>query len=118
MSTIAIENMEFHSFHGCFKEEQIIGNTFIVDVYMDTDTKEAELSDNLEHTVNYADVHALIKKEMAINSKLLEHVAKRIMVAIEEAYPQIDAIELKIAKMNPPIGGKVESVSLTLNNME
>jgi len=118
MSTIAIENMEFHAFHGCFKEEQIIGNTFIVDVYIDTDTKEAELSDDLVHTINYANVYELVKKEMLIKSKLLEHVGKRIMDAIEQAYPQIDAIELKISKMNPPIGGKVESVSLTLNNME
>jgi dihydroneopterin aldolase len=118
MATIAIENMEFHAFHGCFKEEQIIGNTFLVDLYMDTDTKEAELSDNLEHTVNYARVYELVKKEMAVKSKLLEHLGKRILEAIEQAYPQIDAIELKISKMNPPIGGKVESVSLTLNNME
>lgn len=110
--------MEFHAFHGCFKEEQIIGNTFLVDLYMDTNTKEAELSDNLEHTVNYARVYELVKKEMAVKSKLLEHVGKRIIEAIEQAYPQIDAIELKISKMNPPIGGKVESVSITLNNME
>jgi dihydroneopterin aldolase len=117
MATIAIENMEFHAFHGCFEEEQIIGNSFIVDIYMETNTEEAELSDELDKTVNYADVYELIKNEMAVKSKLLEHVGRRIINVIEQTYPQIDAIELKIAKMNPPIGGKVESVSLTLDNL-
>jgi len=117
MALIAIENMEFHAFHGCFEEEQIIGNSFIVDIYMETDTEEAELSDDLDKTVNYADVFELIKKEMSVKSKLLEHVGRRIMNAVEQTYPQIEAIELKIAKMNPPIGGKVESVSLTLDNL-
>lgn len=117
MATIAIENMEFHAFHGCFEEEQIIGNTFIVDIYMEADTAEAEKTDDLDKTVNYANVYELVKKEMAIKSKLLEHVGRRVLNAVEQTYPQIEAIELKIAKMNPPIGGKVESVSLTLDNL-
>jgi len=117
MATIAIENMEFHAFHGCFEEEQIIGNTFIVDIYMETDTVEAEKTDDLDKTVNYANVYELVKKEMAIKSKLLEHVGRRVLNAVEQTYPQIEAIELKIAKMSPPIGGKVESVSLTLDNL-
>ena len=118
MATISIEGMEFHAYHGCFEEEQLIGNTFMVDIHMETDTAAAERSDNLEETVNYADVFQLVKEEMAVNSKLLEHVGRRIMDAILERYPQVDIIELKISKLNPPVGGKVHAVSVTMDNID
>jgi len=106
--------MEFHAYHGCFKEEQIIGNRFIVDIKFDTDTTEAEVADNLSKTVNYAAVYSLVKIEMAITSKLLENLAKRILDAIMKSFPQITNAELKVSKMNPPIGGKVDCVSVSL----
>jgi 7,8-dihydroneopterin aldolase/epimerase/oxygenase len=114
MATISITGMEFHAYHGCFKEEQVIGNRFIVDIQFDTDTTEAEVTDNLSKTVNYAAVYSLVKIEMAITSKLLEHLAKRILDAIMNAFPQITKAELKVSKMNPPVGGKVDCVSVGL----
>ena len=118
MSTIAIEGMEFHAFHGCFKEEQVIGNTFMIDVHFDTDTSSSELSDSLDETVNYAAVYEIVKQQMAINSKLLEHVGRRIMDAVLMRFQEIDFIEVKVSKLNPPVGGKVYSVSVTLDNIE
>ena len=116
MSTISIEKMEFYAYHGCFKEEQIIGTRFLLDLYLETDTTEAEKTDKLEETVNYQEVYLLVKKEMEIKSKLLEHVGRRILDALEEQYPQVDRAELKISKMNPPLGGKIKNVSLTLRS--
>ena len=118
MGTIAIEGMEFHAFHGCFKEEQIIGNTFIVDVILEAETMASEESDNLDETVNYAEVFDLVKQEMQIKSKLLEHVARRIINAILAKFEEIEFVEVKVSKLNPPVGGKVHSVSVTLDNME
>jgi dihydroneopterin aldolase len=114
MAAISISGMEFHAFHGCFREEQVIGNTFIVDVYLETDTSGAEVSDDLKKTVNYAAIYGLVKKEMETTSKLIEHAARRILDAITTSFPQIIYAELKVAKMNPPIGGKVDRVSVTL----
>lgn len=114
MAAISVTGMEFHAFHGCFKEEQVIGNTFIVDVYLETDTSEAEVTDDLRKTVNYAAVYGLVKKEMEITSKLIEHVARRILDSITFSFPQIAFAELKVSKMNPPVGGKVDCVSVTL----
>jgi 7,8-dihydroneopterin aldolase/epimerase/oxygenase len=114
MATISITGMEFHAYHGCFKEEQVIGNIFIVDVFLETITTDAEITDDLHKTVNYAAVYSLIKKEMEITSKLIEHVARRILDSIIRSFPQIISIELKVSKMNPPVGGKVDRVSVTL----
>lgn len=118
MATISVEGMEFHAYHGCFAEEQVIGNTFIVDVHMDAETSSAEVSDNLEETVNYAGVYEIVKEQMEIKSKLLEHVARRSMDAILEKFPEIDFLEIKISKLNPPVGGKVHAVSVTLDNID
>jgi len=114
MATISISGMEFHAYHGCFKEEQVIGNTFIVDIILETDTSKAELTDDLRKTVNYAAVYSLVKKEMEITSKLIENVARRILDAIIVSFPKVIFIELKVAKVNPPVGGKVDRVSVTL----
>ena len=116
MSTISIEQMEFYAYHGCFREEQIIGTRFLVDLYLETDTTNAESSDDLNDTVNYQEVYLLVKSEMEIKSKLLEHVGKRILKAIKEKFPQVKSAELKISKMNPPLGGKMRNVSLTLRS--
>ena len=106
--------MEFYAYHGCFKEEQIIGTRFLVDLYLETNTENAERSDDLADTVNYQEVYLLVKKEMEIKSKLLEHVGRRILDVVKEKFPEISSASLKISKMNPPLGGKMKNVSLTM----
>ena len=103
--------MEFFAFHGCFKEEQIIGTKFIVDLVVELDTTAAESSDSLHDTADYVGLYRSVKLEMEQKSHLLEHLARRIMDAIQAGYPSISAIELKIAKLNPPMGGKMQQVS-------
>jgi dihydroneopterin aldolase len=114
MALILLENMEFFAYHGCFAEEQIIGNRFIVNLTIETDTKEAQGSDNLHHTVNYQAVYNIVKKEMAIKSKLLEHVASRICNEVKKSFPQITRLVVKVSKTNPPLGGKLENVSVQI----
>ena len=111
MGTILLEGMEFFAFHGCFKEEQIIGTKFIVDLFVDADTSIAENSDHLRDTIDYGWLYQCVKKEMEEKSHLLEHLARRILDAVQVEFPAINAIELKIAKINPPMGGKMQQVS-------
>lgn len=116
MSIISIEGMEFYAYHGCFKEEQLIGTWFLVDLFIETDTKKAEFSDNLQHTVNYLEVYQLVKKEMQINAHLLEHVGRRIIDAVKLQFPHINHLKVKVRKMNPPLGGKIDCVSITIED--
>ena len=115
MSTIAIEGMEFYSYHGHFEEESVIGTKFNLDLYIETDTQKAEKSDNLNETVNYLAVYQVVKKEMEKPSYLIEHVARRILDSVIESFPTIESAEIKFRKMNPPLGGQMESVSITLS---
>ena len=115
MAQISLENVEFFAHHGSFEEEQIIGNRFIIDFYCETDTSEAEITDDLSKTVNYQSLYEIMKEEMVIPSKLLEHVAHRILDRIMKEFPAIEAAEISLSKMNPPVGGKVERVCVTLD---
>ena len=114
MGRIILEGMEFYAYHGCFTEEQIIGGRFLVNIEIDADTLLAENTDDLSKTINYQEVYLLIKKEMEIKSKLLEHVASRIANAIKKQFPDIFKIFVCVSKMNPPLGGKIEKVSIQL----
>jgi dihydroneopterin aldolase len=114
MAQISIEGMEFHAYHGCFAEEQLIGTRFIVDLFLDVDTSTAEQSDALHDTVNYLTVYQVVKKEMMVNSKLLEHVGRRILDAVKAHFPDVKHASIKVRKMNPPLGGKMDFVGVTL----
>lgn len=106
--------MAFYAFHGCFKEESEIGTNFQVDCEFDCDTTKAEESDSIEDTVSYLDVYQTIKKEMEVSSHLLEHVARRIINALLDTFPQITYCKIRVHKLNPPLGGQMRGVSVTL----
>lgn len=114
MSVIKIENMEFYAYHGHFREEQIVGNRFLVDLWIETDMSKPAETDNLDDAVNYQVAYRLIRKEMEKKSNLLEHIAKRILDALFESLEGIEKVRVKISKMNPPVGGKIGSVSVSL----
>ena len=114
MSVIQIENMEFYAYHGHFREEQIVGNRFLVDLWIETDMSKPAKTDNLDDAVNYQVAYKLVRKEMEKKSNLLEHIAKRILDALFESLEGIEKAKVKISKMNPPVGGKIDSVSVSL----
>jgi 7,8-dihydroneopterin aldolase/epimerase/oxygenase len=115
MGLIQIENMEFYSFHGHFKEERIVGNKFLVDLTVETDMAVASGSDNLKDAVNYQRLYEIIKLQMEVKSHLLEHIAGRILDAIYAEMEGIKKATVKVSKMNPPMGGKIGSVSVILS---
>ncbi len=114
MSVISIEGMEFFAYHGCFKEEAIIGTKFRIDLFLEADTGKAEESDDLHDTVNYQKVYEHVKEEMQSRSKLLEHVGRRILERIKKEFPSVERARIKIRKLNPPLGGKMDFVALEL----
>jgi dihydroneopterin aldolase len=107
--------MEFHAFHGCLSHEKELGNTFRVTLSISIDTARAGSTDNLADTLNYQKVYDVVKHEMDIASNLIEHVAQRIADAVMGQFAEIDEIKLLLSKKNPPLGGKVESVSIEIH---
>lgn len=115
MSLIRISDMHFYAHHGCFEQERRIGTHFSVDVVLSLDTSRAQLSDCLDHTVNYADVYASVKSVMDTPAHLLEHLAHRIAVSILDTYSSVQSVNVVVRKLNPPLGGQVASASVELS---
>ena len=114
MGMIEIEGMEFYAYHGHFAAEQVVGNRFIVNLTVITDCSKAAKSDNLDDALDYQHAYRIVKEEMEVKSRLLEHVAGRILDRFEKEYNNIEKVKLKISKLNPPMGGEIEKVSVTL----
>lgn len=115
MGQIHLQEMEFYAFHGHFKEEQIVGSKFLVDLILETDMTKVSETDNLSDAVNYQSAYKLVKREMAKKSHMLENIAKRILDAVSDELPGVIHATINIRKMNPPVGGKVKSVGVTLS---
>ena len=114
MCRITLNNMQFYAHHGCFDVEQKIGTYFTVDVEYTYDATDAVDTDNVDKAVNYAEVYNVIKEQMMIPSHLIENVAYRIKKALLKEFPQISSAKVTLSKLNPPIGGDIEKVSVTL----
>lgn len=114
MSRIYLENVKIYAYHGVLPEENIVGTYYIVNAELHTDLWNAAASDDLKDTISYADINDIIHDEMKIKSKLLEHVAGRIIFKIHETFPQVDYIKLKITKTAPPMKGEMTGASIEL----
>lgn len=114
LGKITVKNIRVYAHHGCLKEETAIGSQYRVDITVNADLKEASLKDSLSYTVDYVLIHHLIKDEMKTPSKLLEHVAQRILNRVFEEMPLIISAKVSVSKINPPIGGDVEMVTVCL----
>jgi len=114
MAIITLRNMRFHARHGCYDFEKEQGNTFLVTLTMKLDTSKAEETDRLQDTLNYQKVYEVVKLEMEQPSNLIENVAKRILNAVMQSFPEIKSLKIELSKLNPPMGGEVESVSVQM----
>lgn len=114
MGTIKLKNIRTYSYHGCLLEEGKIGSDYTVDLEIKTDLRKSALSDTLEDTVDYVLLNKIVVEEMAIRSKLLEHVAHRIITRIFKEIPSVSRITLAVSKINPPINGDVEAVTIEM----
>lgn len=112
MGKIRVNNIRVHSNHGCLKEEMLIGSDYRVDLEIHANLSQPSQSDKLSETVDYVHLNKIVKEEMAIRSNLLEHVAKRIVDRIFLELIMVDKAEVEVSKINPPMGGDVESVSV------
>lgn len=117
MGIIKLENVRLYGFHGCLKEEEMIGSDYRVDLEVHADLSRASVSDQLQDTVDYVHLQRIIREEMARRTKLIETVAKRILDRVLEELPPVDSCNICVSKINPPIGGDVQQVTVCLESI-
>lgn len=111
---IELKKMSFYAYHGVLPEETITGNKFEVNLKLEYDFREACDTDDVRDTLSYADVYVVVKREMEIPSKLLEHVAGRIFNSLKEEFDNIKILELRVSKLYPPVGGEVDKAEIII----
>ena len=114
MGTIKLKNIRTFSYHGCLVEESKIGSDYLTDLEIKTDLRKSSVSDELKDTVDYVHLNKIVEEEMAIRSHLLEHVTKRIIDRVLAEIETVSKVKVGVSKINPPIGGDVESVTVEM----
>jgi dihydroneopterin aldolase len=114
MGKIQLEGLEFFAHHGFYEQEQALGNRYTVDITLETSFGRAATHDDITDTVNYEEVYSLISSVMAENTRLLEHIAHKINMQVLDRFEQVDTVEVKVSKHNPPLKGICKFASITL----
>ena len=116
MSTIRLKNIRIFANHGCLTEEEKIGSDYIVNLEVSANLSKAAKTDELGDTVDYVHLQKIVREQMAIRSKLLEQVGQRIIDTILDEIELVDAVSVRVSKINPPIGGDIAEVSVTMSS--
>ena len=112
--TVKVENLKIFAYHGCMAEEEVIGSDYVVNIKVSCMMSKKTFADDITKTVDYVDLARIAKREMAIRSKLLESVAKRISSSCLKEIPIIDDVFVSISKICPPINADVEAVTVEI----
>ena len=112
---ILLSDLCFHAFHGVLPQERLVGGNFVVDLRVGYPLVQAMTSDQVNDTLNYASLYALVEREMQQPSSLLEHVAGRIAQAIAKTFPQALSIDLTLTKQNPPMGADCKGAGVEMH---
>ena len=94
---IVLQRMEFRALHGCYELERKVGNRFTV-----------------EQAVNYLTVYEVVSLQMRITQRTIERVAMNIIEAVYASFRQVRHVKCTVSKLAPPLGGKLEKVSVVL----
>lgn len=113
-ATIEINRLLLHGFHGVMAQERRVGNRFELTMRLHYPVDEAVSADDLEGTLNYAEVIDIARDVLGEPSMLLEHAAGRLREALLTRFPLIEGGEITLLKLTPPCGVEVASVGVTL----
>lgn len=113
-SCIYLNGIRIYAYHGVSPQETNIGNEFRIDLKLKANLCKAIQTDQVEDTISYADVYKVLKEEMCIPSKLLEHICGRLIQRLFKEFPEIEEIEIKLAKRNPPMGADIDSAGIEM----
>ncbi|WP_417884607.1 dihydroneopterin aldolase [Zunongwangia sp.] len=113
MGSITLKNIKVFAYHGCLEEEGKIGSEYRVDLKIKGDLSQSAKTDLLKDTVDYVHLNSIVKEEMAIRAELLETVVARINTRVLKEIPKVQKVKATVSKINPPICGDVEMVSVS-----
>lgn len=110
---VSLDKVRMFGRHGVFEHETRDGNEFEINLFVRYDEPGNWVPDSIEHTVSYADLFEIVKKEMSVPRRLLETAVCSIARTIHARYPFCTEIQCRISKLTPPMGGFIGSASVS-----
>ena len=116
-TVIELDTIELWGYHGCYKQEQLVGNRYAIDVKLIVDASRAVATDDVKEALNYVEVYQVVKEQMAITQHLVESVVNNIVVELRRCFfdKGLKGGVVRVAKLAPPVGGQMKSVSVSMN---
>ena len=111
---IVLQRMEFRALHGCYELERKVGNRFTVDLEITAELGGVAAEDSVEQAVNYLTVYETVSRQMRVTQRTIARVAMNVIDAIYGSFRQVRHVKCTVSKLAPPLGGKVEKVSVVL----
>jgi 7,8-dihydroneopterin aldolase/epimerase/oxygenase len=103
LDKIILSRMAFYGYHGVLPEENKLGQQYYVDAELSLSLAEAGHSDELEHTINYADVYHIVQDIVEGKTyRLIEALAENIASTLLQTYTSINEIKVRVIKPHPP----------------
>lgn len=109
---IILDSLKTYAYHGVLAQEQVVGAYFYTSVIAETDNTSSMQTDELDDTVSYADIVDVVREEMSLKSRLLEHVAGRIARRLLTDYPTLNRVTVRVMKENPPFGAQCKAAGV------
>lgn len=113
MITISLENLKIFANHGIYKEEQLVGGEF--EVNLEVFFEESRDILQIDDTINYVSLHEIVKNRMKVHTPLLETVGMYIVEDIKLKFPQITKCIIKICKISPPVTNFYGNLCVTIH---
>ena len=114
-SYILLRSLRFHAFHGVEAQERLVGNDYEISLRLKVDVSRAVLSDQVDDTINYAEVYQLVAEVMTTPVNLVEYLAGAIGERLFQRWSQIEAIDVTVLKFNPPMGADCQGAGVELH---
>jgi dihydroneopterin aldolase/2-amino-4-hydroxy-6-hydroxymethyldihydropteridine diphosphokinase len=116
MDQIKIQGLQVFANHGVYPEENALGQKFVINAVLYTDTRQAGLTDQLELSINYGEVSQHITRFLKEHTfKLLERAAELLARELLLTYPLLQKIDLEIQKPWAPVGLPLDTVSVAIS---
>jgi len=114
-SVVSIERLRLHAYHGVMEQERQVGADFLVTLRVHYNICKAMATDDVADTLDYGELCQVVKTAMAQPSNLLEHAAGRIATSVFDRFPLATALDLKLTKVNPPMGADCDGASIDIS---
>jgi dihydroneopterin aldolase len=115
LDKIILSRMAFYGYHGVFPEENKLGQQFFIDAELSLPLELAGRTDELEHTINYAEVYYTVQNIVEGKSfRLIEALAEKIASELLQTYTSINEIKIRVIKPHPPFKIFFEGVTVEI----